>query len=80
MDSESYDIHLANDLWEIKEKLSIFLREALDVIERLGRLDLCGSEVLRWREEHDAKELERIKREMLARLTPKEKRALGLVG
>jgi len=60
-------------------KLVPLLCEACDLLEAAHVLDERASDGLRaWAKEHEKSEVERVRREALAKLTPKERRALGL--
>lgn len=58
--------------------LDVLLCEAMDIIEQAGLVKKMSPELSAWFAKHEAAEVERVKAEALAKLTPKEKRALGL--
>ncbi len=59
-------------------KLNVLLCEAYGIIEEAGLDKQCSKELKAFAKRHEAKEVERVAREGLAKLTRKERRALGL--
>ena len=54
------------------------LCDALNIIESAGLLKSVDAEVREWWSDHEEREKDRIKAEALAKLSPRERRALGL--
>jgi hypothetical protein len=60
--------------------LDPLLCEAMDILDEHDLLDKCSKELKEWYSKHTTKEIERVKRETLAKLTRRERRLLGLLG
>lgn len=61
----------------IRSLLIPLLCEACDALESAGLLKKMSHEFQAWAKDHEEQEMERIKNETLARLSPKQRRALG---
>ena len=60
------------------KNLDPLLCEACDLLEKHGLLIETSKELQTWAKLHEKKEYNRIRVEALAKLSPKERRALGL--
>lgn len=63
---------------EYYQTIDHLLCEAMDIIEQHRLMSKCSTDLKKWFKKHEQQEVERVKREALAKLSPKEIRALGL--
>ena len=75
---DDYPANPEHTVLGIKAKLIPLLCEACDLLEKKGLLDQASADLRAWAKEHEAEEFSRIRREALDKLSPKERRALGL--
>lgn len=67
-----------NTAASVEAKLVPLLCEACDLLEKNDLVSTMSHELLKWAKEHEAQEVARIRKEALDKLSPKERRALGL--
>lgn len=73
------DAHLAaQEAHEAATKASRAACDALNLIEQRGALSFVSADTLTWWREHQKTDRERLRREAMAKLTPAERRALGV--
>ena len=75
---DDYPERPENTVPGIKAKLIPLLCEACDLLEKHGLLTKTSGDLQAWAKEHEAQETSRIRKEALDKLSPKERRALGL--
>lgn len=66
-------------LRERLQRVEPLLCEAVDLLEKNNLLRKVSKELKAWATEHEKGEAARIRKEALAKLSPKEQRALGLI-
>lgn len=54
------------------------LCEAMIIIDKGGLIDECSEQLLKWWNEHQADEVDRVKREAAKKLTYQERKALNI--
>lgn len=75
LDLRNYNQELQTRL----KRVEPLLCEAVDILEKNNLLRRVSKELKAWATEHEKGEVARIRKEALAKLSPKERRALGLV-
>ena len=63
---------------EETDNIDYLICEAVDILETHYLLRSCSKELIKWAKQHEKNEVTRVKKEALAKLSPKERRALGL--
>ncbi len=72
------DDYPSTEAYNIRAELEPLLCEACDLLEKEGLLEKSSADLRAWAKKHEAQEFSRIRKEALDKLSPKERRALGL--